>query len=73
MLQMELLLCHKRTINKYLFVTFNNFFLASLDSGGKGDNATTKKPWKQKPRKKVIKIVKFKFSIYVEVSVRKSS
>lgn len=28
MQQMELLLCHKRTINKYLFVTFNHFFFS---------------------------------------------
>lgn len=44
MLQMELLLCHKRTINKYLFVTFSSFFASVAHPLGeqKGDNAREK-------------------------------
>lgn len=69
---MELLLCHKRTINKYLFVTSDNFFLASPPRHrGRGDNARQPsggKTLKTKAAEKVIKNrEKFKFPIYVKV------
>lgn len=74
MLQMELLLCHKRTINKYLFVPPTTFFspahpdtaveVIMLDS----QEEEKRKTLKTKAAEKVIKNrEKFKFSIYVKV------